>query len=69
MNITATGHWKGDPREHCGRLTLEAKTTSDARKLARLNRVLSDADMRDRLLELAERIEAETAAQLDPAFS
>lgn len=59
--IAALGHWRGDPREHCGELKLTAKTQTPAKKLALLLRVLSDPELRDRLLGAAEAIEAEAS--------
>lgn len=61
MTVTAKGHWHGDHRVACGTLTLTAETQADARRLAQLARVLGDADQRARLIELAERVEAESA--------
>ena len=66
MTITALGHWQGDPRQHCGSLMLQTKKAFEAVQLARLTRVLSDPDQRDRLLEAAEAIEDEAAARLAP---
>lgn len=60
MTITAKGHLGGDPTIYCERLTLAAEGDwDDARDLAVLNRVLSDPIRRARLLDLAERVEAE----------
>ena len=65
METTAKGHGGGDPLQVCERLTVRAKTVSDARKLARLNRVLSNAELRERLFELAERLEAEARPETE----
>lgn len=61
--------WGGDPAVACHVLTVTVQTQSEARQVARLNRVLCDPDARARLLELAERLEAENAAALDPAVA
>lgn len=65
MTLTTKGHWHGDARVACGTLTLTATTQADARKLAQLARVLGDPDQRARLIELAERVEAESAPALE----
>jgi gamma-glutamyl:cysteine ligase YbdK (ATP-grasp superfamily) len=61
FGVEATGHWDGDPAVACEQLTVTARDHASAKKLARLSRVLSDPDQRDRLLQLAERVEAESA--------
>ena len=61
--VTAEGHWKGDPTVACERLTATVKGLSAAKRLAVLLRVLADPDLRERLLDQAEQIEADA---LDP---
>jgi hypothetical protein len=62
--LTPKGHWQGDPAVACERLTVAAGSYDGARRLAALYRVLADPATRARLLDLAERVEAESA---DPA--
>lgn len=61
MIVQVEGHWSGDPAVACGSITITADSQSEARRLAPLARVLSCAEQRARLLELAERVEAESA--------
>jgi hypothetical protein len=65
----AKGHWGGDPRVHCGRLVLRAKTQRDAKKLALLNRLLDDPETAEMLFDACHGIEAARDAALDPAFA
>ncbi len=69
MTKKATGHWGGDPNEHCGEIVLRAKLQKDARKLALLNRVWDDPEQFDRLFEALEHIEATAQAAADPVLS
>lgn len=59
MKTTGRGHHKGDPTRFCERLTIEAGSWGETEQLALLFRVLSNPEQRARLLDTAERIEAE----------
>jgi hypothetical protein len=63
MTRKVTGHWKGDPNEHCGMFRLDAGSQRDAKKLALLKRVTDDDETFEQLLDAARAIlEAKDAA-------
>jgi hypothetical protein len=67
MTITAKGHLEGDSDLFCERLTVAADEWDEAPDLALLKRVLAHPLRRARLLDLAERVEAEDLAQASAA--
>lgn len=66
MTVHATGHWHGDPEEHCGELTVAAQTIEDSKALAVLYRVLKDV-LREELLAAAVSIEEHALAGAEVA--
>jgi hypothetical protein len=71
MTITGEDRNGGDPDKFCGRLVVETNGEGwdEDRELALLKRTLDVPERRRRLIECAERIEAEDLAAADPVFT